>query len=81
MNISNETQKMLYGLGVIATGFAVKKIAEQTWKATKGTNPPEDQTKATTSTKDMILWTVGVAVLGGLGKVFYKKFVPTPSGY
>lgn len=79
MKVSNETQKTLYGLGIIATGFAVKKIAEKTWQVTKGSNPPEDPSKSSTSTKDMLLWTVGVAVLGGIGQVFYKKWVPNPA--
>lgn len=79
MKISKDTQKMLYGVGIIATGFAVKKIAEKSWKAAKGSNPPEDPSKENTSTKDVLLWTVGVAVLGGLGKVFYKKLVPNPA--
>lgn len=78
MELSNNVKNILYGAGVMATGLVAKEIATKSWKATKGSNPPEDPSQPDTSTRDVLLWTVGLAIIGGLAKVFYKKWVPNP---
>ena len=78
MELSKNSKLALYTAGSVATGLIVKEIARKSWVAAKGKTPPSDTSNANTSTKDMVMWTVGLAVLGGLGKVFYKKFIPRP---
>ena len=77
MALSENTKTILYIAGSSLTGLLVKKLADESYKATKGKTPPDPSDKGE-STMKAVVWTIGLAILTGLGQAVYKKLVPKP---
>ncbi len=71
-------KNLLYAAGSILTGFVLKIILEKIWEKIQGTPAPKDPSDYTTPVKDAFVWTLAISVITGMGKLAYRRFVPSP---
>ncbi|MEM9855724.1 MAG: DUF4235 domain-containing protein [Bacteroidota bacterium] len=70
---STDKKLLLYGLGSVLIGTVIRSAARRIWLATQHTPPPEDLSDPEVDSKQAIAWTVGLALLSGLGKLMYRS--------
>ncbi len=81
-NSYNNTKKLIASAATLMAGVGIRFLTRKLWTKVNGTPPPENPAKPDVKMGEAIAWTLSVAVLSGLAKLFMKKkFEEETSGY
>lgn len=71
-------KNILYTTGSILAGMVIKELITKGWEVTNGSKPPKHMDDENASAREVLMWTVGLSVISGLGKLAYESIVSNP---